>query len=117
MPSLPARTIGRWLGECGFKQKYSLPCPTCGMTTAALALVEGRFFESFYIQPAGAVICCLLVVVAFLALPVAVFGVYFRFLKTFITEVKIRYVIITILAIVVCGWAVTLIRAFVQRGS
>jgi len=103
--------IGFWLEPCGFKQKYDLPCPTCGMTTSALAFVRGRFFESFYIQPAAALLCCILVVVAFLAFLMAASGVYFRFLRRFFAEVKIRYIVLALLIIVAAGWAVTLARA------
>ena len=70
--------IGRLFGPCGFKQRYSLPCPTCGMTTCALVFARGRIVEAFYIQPAGALLLCLMVVSAFLALHTAVFGVYFN---------------------------------------
>ncbi len=84
--------MGRLLGYCGFQQKYGLPCPTCGMTTATLAFAQGKIFEAFYIQPACALLCCVLVVIAFLAFVISVFGVYFRFLERFFREVKVRYI-------------------------
>lgn len=107
--------MGRWLGPCGFKQKYALPCPTCGMTTSALAFVRGKIFESFYIQPAGALMCCVLVIVAFFAFLIAVFGLYFRFLKRFFAEVKIKHIILALIVIVAAGWAATLTRALVAK--
>ena len=103
--------MGRWLGYCGFKQKYNQPCPTCGVTTAVLAFAQGRIFEAFYIQPAAGLFCCVLVAAAFLALLIAVFGVYFGFLERFFTQVKIRYIILALLIIIAAGWAVTLARA------
>jgi len=103
--------MGRWLGYCGFKQRYGLPCPTCGMTTAVLAFAQGKIFEAFYIQPACALLCCMLVVIAFLASLIAVFGVYFRFLERFFSEVKVRYIILALMVIIAAGWAVTLARA------
>lgn len=103
--------MGRWLGYCGFKQRYGLPCPTCGMTTATLAFAQGKIFEAFYVQPAGALLCSVLVVIAFLALVIAVFGVYFRFLERFFREVKVKYIILTLIVIIAAGWAVTLARA------
>jgi hypothetical protein len=103
--------MGRWLGYCGFKQRYALPCPTCGMTTATLAFAQGKIFEAFYIQPACALLCSVLVVIAFLAFVIAVFGVYFRFLERFFREVKVRYIILAIIIIIAAGWAVTLARA------
>ena len=103
--------MGRWLGYCGFKQRYGLPCPTCGMTTATLAFAQGKIFEAFFIQPAGALLCSVLVVIALLALVIAVFGVYFRFLERFFREVKVKYIILTLIVIIAAGWAVTLSRA------
>jgi len=103
--------MGRWLGYCGFKQRYGLPCPTCGMTTALLAFAQGKIFEAFYVQPAGALLCCVLVVIAFLAFLIAVFGVYFRFLERFFSEIKVRYIILALIVIIAAGWAVTLARA------
>jgi len=107
--------MGRWLGPCGFKQRYALPCPTCGMTTSALAFVRGKIFESFYIQPAGALMCCVLVVVAFFAFFIAVFGAYFNFLRRFFAEVKIKHIILALIVVVAAGWLVTLTRALAAK--
>ena len=103
--------IGLLLNPCGFKQRYGLPCPTCGMTASALAFVQCKIFESFYIQPAAALLCCILVIVAFLAFLIAVFGVYFSFINRFFAEVKVRYIILALIVIIAAGWAVTLSRA------
>ena len=102
--------MGRWLGYCGFQQRYGLPCPTCGMTTAVLAFAQGKIFEAFYIQPACALLCCVLVVIALLAFVTAVLGVYFRFLEHFFADVKVRYIILALIIIIAAGWAVTLAR-------
>jgi len=107
--------VGLFFGVCGFKQKYGLPCPTCGMTTSALAFVQGHIGRAFYIQPAGAFLCCLLVISAFFAFLVAVFGVYFSFLKHFFARIKLSYVIIAFLIIIAAGWMVTLSRALAAR--
>jgi succinate dehydrogenase hydrophobic anchor subunit len=104
--------MGRWLGYCGFKQRFGLPCPTCGMTTMALAFARGKILEAFYIQPAGALLCCLLVVIGLLAFFTAASGVYFRFIERFFKEVKVRYIILALIIIIAAGWAVTLARAF-----
>ncbi len=103
--------MGRWLGYCGFQQTTGLPCPTCGMTTSTLAFSQGRIAEAFYIQPAGGLLCSILVVVALLAFVIAVFGVYFRFIQHFFSEIKVRYIILTVFFIIIAGWAVTLARA------
>jgi len=101
----------RWLDPCGFKQRFALPCPTCGMTTSVLAFARGRIFESFYIQPAAALACCVMVIAAFLALLTAVFGIYFRFLDSLFREVKTRYVILILMVVIAASWGVTLARA------
>ena len=103
--------MGLWLGYCGFKQRYGLPCPTCGMTTAVLAFAQGKIFKAFYIQPAAGLLCCMLVVAAFLALLVAVFGVRLGFLERFFARVKIIYIIAALIVIIAAGWAVMLARA------
>lgn len=105
--------MGRWLGYCGFKQRTGLPCPTCGMTTATFAFAQGKILQAFYIQPACALICSVMVIAALLAFIIAVFGIYFRFLNRFFTEVKIRHIIIALIIIIASGWAVTLARAIV----
>jgi hypothetical protein len=103
--------MGLFLGYCGFKQRYGLPCPTCGMTTATLAFAQGRIIEAFYIQPACGLLCSLMVVAAILSFIIAVFGIYFRFIERFFMEVKLRYMIIALAIIIIAGWAVTLARS------
>jgi hypothetical protein len=107
--------MGRFLGYCGFKQRTGLPCPTCGMTTAALAFAQGRIFEAFYIQPACGFLCCVVVIVAVLAFIIAVFGIYFRFIERIFTEVKLRYMSLALIIIIAAGWAVTLARAVAAK--
>ena len=109
--------MSQLFGICGFKQVYGLPCAGCYMTTAAMAFAQGRIGESFYIQPAGALFCCILVVVAIVALLILVFGVKFRFLHEPLTWRKIKYFIVGVLIIVAAGWAVTLSRALAQNGG
>jgi len=103
--------IGLWPFPCGFKQRYNLPCPGCGITTSAVAFAQGKIFEAFYIQPAAALLCCILVVAAFLVFVIAVFGVYFSFINRFFAEVKVRYIVLALIVIIAAGWAVTLARA------
>jgi len=107
--------LGRVFGPCGFRQRYDLPCPTCGMTTSALAFVQGRIAESFYVQPAAALFCCVLVVVAFFTFVIAVFGLYFQFLRRFLMEVKIKHIVLILMIVIAAAWAVTLARALVAR--
>jgi len=105
----------RWLDPCGFKQRYGLPCPTCGMTTSVLAFARGRIFEAFYIQPAAALACCVMVIAAFLALLTAVFRIYFRFLDSLFSEMKLKYLILALIILIAAAWAVTLSRAIIHK--
>ena len=87
------------------------------MTTSALTFVQGRIIRSFYIQPAAALLCCILVVMGFLAFFIAVFGVYFNFLKRFFSEIKIKYIVLALILIIAAGWAVTLARALAANNQ
>ena len=107
--------LGILINPCGMKQRYGLPCPTCGMTTAAIAFVQGHILQAFYIQPAGAMLYILSIISGFLALFIGVFGVYFRFLDRFFRQVHVKYIILALLVMLAAGWAVTLSRAFAAR--
>ncbi len=108
--------LSRWTGVCGFKQRFNLPCPSCSMTTSSIAFVQGRFAESFYTQPAAALLCVMLVISAILAFLTACFGVYFAFVDNFFSGRNIKYIILALLVIVAAGWAVTLARALAAKG-
>ncbi len=109
--------MSRLFGICGFKQVYGLPCPCCYMTTSAMAFAQGRIWESFYIQPAGAILCCALVVVAVVALLISVFGVNFRFLHQPLRWRTIKYIVASVLIILAAGWAVTFARSLAEHGG
>jgi hypothetical protein len=108
--------MSRLFGICGFKQVYGLPCPTCYVTTSAMAFVQGRFLEAFYVQPAGAVLCCALVITAVLALLISVFGVNFSFLHPPISGRMIKYLIVSGIIVLAAGWAVTIARTLAENG-
>lgn len=103
--------FGTIFNPCGMKQRTGLPCPTCGMTTCVLAFSRGDLLRAFYVQPAGAFLCSLLIVSAFFAFLVSVFGVYFSALDRLWAEMRVRYAIVGLLIILAAGWAVTLARA------
>ncbi len=105
----------RWLDPCGFKQRFALPCPTCGMTTSVLAFARGRIFEAFYIQPAAALACCIMVIAALLALPTAVFGIYFRSLDSLFSQIGLKYLLLALIILIAAAWAVTLSRAIIHK--
>jgi len=103
--------FGLLFGPCGMKQRTGLPCPTCGMTTCVLAFTRGEVLRAFYVQPAGAFLCTLLVAGAFFAFLVGVSGVYFSFLDRLWAELKLKWLVAGLLMILAAGWAVTLARA------
>jgi hypothetical protein len=107
--------FGVVFGPCGMKQRTGLPCPTCGMTTSVLAFARGDLLTSFYVQPAGAFLCTLLVVGAFFAFLVAVFGVYFSAFDRLFAEIRIKHVVVGLLIILAAGWAVTMARALAAQ--
>ncbi len=115
LAGLVGRGRVRLIEACGFEQKYELPCPTCEMTASVVAFSRGQVLRSFYIQPAGGLICSLLVIGAFLAFTTAVFGVYFRFVERIFREVRLWYWIIGLIVVIGTGWAVTLARALATR--
>lgn len=102
-------------GVCGFKQTYGLPCPGCGVTTAAKLFFSGHIFSAFYEQPAGAVFCCAWLALGAFSFLTAVFGVRFGFLAFANLGRTIKYVVVVGLIVFVCGWAVTLARAFADK--
>jgi hypothetical protein len=44
---------GGW-EPCGWPKAYGMPCPTCGVTTAACHTVHGQLIDAFVVQPFGA---------------------------------------------------------------
>ncbi len=102
---------------CGFKQRYGLPCPTCGFTHAVLYFAQGRIVRSFSAQPAAALFCTLAVVTAFFAFLIAAFGIYSSALERRITSVKLRYIIAALVFVIVAGWVVTLVKTLAENNS
>ena len=102
---------------CGFKQRYGLPCPTCGYTHAVLYFAQGQIIRSFYTQPAAALFCTLAVAAAFFAFLVAAFGVYSPPFERLILCLKLRYIIIAMVLVIVVGWVYTLTITILQQGG
>jgi hypothetical protein len=103
------------LGICGFKQQFQLPCMGCGITTSSMAFVSGNVLGAFYIQPAGAVLCCVAVAVAGFSLLIAVFGVDLGLLEKIKWSRIWKYLLVAVIVIFTGGWAVTLARALSNR--
>jgi len=102
---------------CGFKQRYNLPCRTCGMTTAVIAFSHGHICDAFYAQPAAGFFCCFATVIAFFAFLVAGFGVYSPLVERQLASLKLRYILAALFLILAAGWAVTLVRAIAQNSG
>ncbi len=47
-------TAAGLLPHCTFKALTGLPCPTCGTTRAALAMLQGRLVDAFAANPLSA---------------------------------------------------------------
>lgn len=103
--------FGLLFGPCGMKQRTGLPCPTCGMTTCILAFARGALLMAFYVQPAGAFLCTLLIVGAFFAFLTGALGVYFSVFDRLWAELKLKWMVAGLLVVLAAGWAVTLARA------
>ena len=107
--------LAYWLGVCGFKRNTGLPCPTCGITTSAVLFSRGRIVSSFYTQPAGGLICIMLVIMAILSFIGGVFGVYFNFIYKFWKSLKLHYLVLFFVVIFLLGWLVTLSRTLTNK--
>lgn len=47
---------------CLIKRMAHIPCPSCGSSRAVLALVQGHFVQSFYINPIGFIIALIMLI-------------------------------------------------------
>ena len=107
--------IGSLFDPCGFKQQYHLPCITCGFTTSLRAFARGDIIESFKIQPAAALLNCIMVIYAATCLFVVITGKIPDFAVR-IRQLRRMHLIIALVVILLMAWAVTLTRALVERG-
>jgi hypothetical protein len=106
-----------WIGVCGFKQRFGLPCPGCGWTHAAQAFLTGHPIEAFLIQPAAALFCVAAILTGIFALLIAVFRINFYFLKRLVQAIGIKILIFCMIAVILAGWLVTLIRTIRQQNG
>lgn len=100
-------------GICGFKEKYHLPCPACGMTSSVLAFLSGDIGRSFYLQPAAGVLCSVLFcgwVCSFMS----VLGFDLNFIYKRLLFIQLKYWLIGIIIVVLGGWSVTMARALAE---
>jgi len=107
--------LGFWMGVCGFKQRYGLPCPGCGWTHAAQMFLTGHPIRAFVIQPAAAFFCVAAAAAGIYALLIAVFGVEFAPLRHLFRAVGIKVVVLSAVIVILAGWGVTLSREILHR--
>ncbi len=62
------------LPACSWMSGFSIPCPTCGMTTSFSHAVKGELGQAFLAQPLGAILALLTAVVFLLGVYVALTG-------------------------------------------
>jgi hypothetical protein len=106
-----------FVGNCGFRQRTGLPCPSCFMTTSCIYFAQGKILDSFYVQPAAGLLCLLLVISAIFSLLTAVFGIYFTFLDYIFNRANIKYIVLAAIIVMTAGWAVTFARLLAARGQ
>ncbi len=106
--------IGRLFLPCGFQQRHHLPCPTCGWTRALKAFFQGDLIQAFYIQPAAGLVCLSLTALALTALYIALSGAYPVFVGRLYRELKVKHILWGLAIIVLAGWAVTFVRAWIR---
>ena len=56
------RTEEKTVGVCLFKYATNIPCPSCGSTRSALALLNGNFSKALYFNPFGIIIASIMLV-------------------------------------------------------
>ena len=104
--------IGRVFAPCGFKVSHGLPCPTCGYTTAMRAFATGHVVSAFTLQPAACLIGLALVAMGLAGFYVAVSGHYPHWLRKGIAECTPKHVFLSLVLVVLLGWAVLLAQAY-----
>ncbi len=61
--------VASWLRPCTFRSLTGIPCPTCGTTRTALALLDLDLATAFSVNPLAAAVGIVFVVGGALALP------------------------------------------------
>lgn len=103
---------GLGLAPCGWIQGMSLPCPSCGMTTAFSLAVRGRFVASAVAQPMGFVLAVGTAAAAVACLHTALTGS--RLARVLGGRVTPRVVLVLgIVAVLAWGWKIAAFRGII----
>ena len=86
------------------------------MTRSVLAFCRGEILCSYYMQPAGGLLCTGTVLTGIIAGAVAISGRKFAFLGRLGRQITVKQVIIFLFVVLAGGWLVTLARALAANG-
>lgn len=95
------------LPPCSAMRILGIPCPTCGMTTAFSHTVRAQFAAAFLAQPAGMLFAVATFLLSWIALFAAISGRMWRINPYRVSAVHLIW---TIVAILLFGWTIKLIR-------
>jgi len=109
--------LTHWMGVCGFKQRFGLPCPGCGWTHAAEMFVTGHPLQAFVIQPAAGVFCVVFLLSAVFALHGAVFGINLPLLQRIFCSKGVCLLLVAACFVIGVGWMVNLIRTILENSG
>ena len=88
---------GLGLPACGWQSTMSLPCPSCGMTTAFSHAVRGDLLTAGWTQPAGLMICLVTAMTVIGGFYAAVTGAPLQHLLVSVAQPRILWLVIAIL--------------------
>lgn len=103
--------LHRWLGVCGFKQRFGIPCPGCGWTSAAKAFVRGQIGLAFWLQPAATIFYLVVASTLVFSLLMAIFGIKFGFICRFYHRLGLTKIVWLSAVIFFAGWLFCLFRS------
>ena len=99
---LALATPGIQLPLCTFKILTGLPCPTCGLTRAVIALSRGDLGRALFMNPLAAVAC--LAGLAYLVYAAAVIAFRLPRLRPRVTTLDARILRVTAVALLALNW-------------
>jgi hypothetical protein len=89
------------LPECDFYRRFGVPCPTCGMTTSFAWFARGNLAASFYVQPMGAILASLNVLLFWAGLYEGISG---RAMHRLILFLPAHYYVLTLAGGGIAAW-------------
>lgn len=93
------------LPACGFIAAFSLPCATCGMTTAFALAAEGHLLDAFLTQPAAALGALLAAILLILSAWALVRGLSLAPIFRYLVRPTLIW---SVVALVIASWLYTI---------